>query len=170
MKFSIPWINKWTPEVGFTDEQIHCLYRTFYNKFGYKLMNKDPQTKTLYKQELLDLIEATTKEYCLTPQKGIMQDSFVRYIARKISIQEGDKEKMIHNYLDEVTKKFLLNITQYEKSDTSMQSETSDDVTYIQESQLYETTSEDVLEKAGDFLHKLKGKEDKISRAMTMSG
>ncbi|KAG5579995.1 hypothetical protein H5410_050622 [Solanum commersonii] len=91
--------------------------------------------------------------------RGIMQDSFVRHIARKISIQEGDKEKVINNYLDEVTKKFLLNINQYEKSDTSMRSETSDDVADIQESQLYETTSKDVLEKAGDFLPKLKGKK-----------
>ncbi|KAG5570690.1 hypothetical protein H5410_060456 [Solanum commersonii] len=34
---------------------------------------------------------------------------------------------MINNYLDEVRRNLLLNITQYEKFDTSMRSETSDD-------------------------------------------
>ncbi|KAG5585614.1 hypothetical protein H5410_046048 [Solanum commersonii] len=33
IEFFIPWIHKWTPEVGFTEEQIPCLYRTFYNNF-----------------------------------------------------------------------------------------------------------------------------------------
>ncbi|KAG5571206.1 hypothetical protein H5410_060972, partial [Solanum commersonii] len=31
IEFFIPWIHKWTPEVGFTKEQIPCLYRIFYN-------------------------------------------------------------------------------------------------------------------------------------------
>ncbi|KAG5591005.1 hypothetical protein H5410_041519 [Solanum commersonii] len=33
VEFFIPWIHKWTPEVGFTKEQIPCLHRTFYNNF-----------------------------------------------------------------------------------------------------------------------------------------
>uniref|UniRef100_M1DV86 Uncharacterized protein n=1 Tax=Solanum tuberosum TaxID=4113 RepID=M1DV86_SOLTU len=111
------------------------------------------------KTELLDLIKQRIQEYCLVPQKGIIQDSSVRHIAQKISIQDGNKEEMINNYLDEVRKNILLNITQYEKSDTSMQSETSDDIANIQEAQLYEPTTEDVLEKAEDLLCKLKGKD-----------
>ncbi|KAG5621624.1 hypothetical protein H5410_006842 [Solanum commersonii] len=51
-----PWIHKWVPEVDFTEEQIPCLYRTYYNNFWDKLMKKDPQTKSIYGQELLDLI------------------------------------------------------------------------------------------------------------------
>ncbi|KAG5632144.1 hypothetical protein H5410_003861 [Solanum commersonii] len=31
-------------------------------------------------------------------QKGIIQDSSLRHITRKISIQEGNKEEMINNY------------------------------------------------------------------------
>jgi len=162
IEFSIPWIHKWTPEVGFTDEQIPCLYRTFYNNFWDKLMKRDPKTKSLYGQELLDLIKQRIQEYCLVPQKGIIQDSSVRHIARKISIQDGNKEEMINNYLDEVRKNILLNITQYEKSDTSMRSETSDDVADIQEAQLCEPTIEDVLEKAEDLLRKLKGKRSRV--------
>ncbi|WMV58632.1 hypothetical protein MTR67_052017 [Solanum verrucosum] len=33
IEFSIPWIHKWIPEVGFTEEQISCLYRIYYNNF-----------------------------------------------------------------------------------------------------------------------------------------
>uniref|UniRef100_M1CUN3 Uncharacterized protein n=1 Tax=Solanum tuberosum TaxID=4113 RepID=M1CUN3_SOLTU len=62
-------------------------------------------------------------------EKGIIADSSVRHIARKISIQDGDKEEMINNYLEEVKRSLLLNLTQIEKSDTSMRSETSDDTT-----------------------------------------
>ncbi|KAG5592674.1 hypothetical protein H5410_043188 [Solanum commersonii] len=60
---------------------------------------------------------------------------------------------MINNYLKE-------------KSDTSINSETSDDVTIedIQEAQSYESNkliSEDTLQKANDFLRELK-KKDKM--------
>ncbi|WMV51262.1 hypothetical protein MTR67_044647 [Solanum verrucosum] len=58
-----------------------------------------------------------------------------------------------------VTKEEGDDIKSYEKSDTSMRSETSDDVADIQEAQLCEPTTEDVLEKAEDFFRKLKGKD-----------
>ncbi|KAG5585613.1 hypothetical protein H5410_046047 [Solanum commersonii] len=91
-------------------------------------MKRDPKTKSLYGQELLDLIEKRVQEYCITPQKGVIQDSSVRHIARKIFIQDGNKEEMINDYLEEVRRNLLLNITQYEKSDMSMRSETSEDI------------------------------------------
>ncbi|KAG5576991.1 hypothetical protein H5410_057125 [Solanum commersonii] len=56
IEFSIPSIHKWALELDFTKEQIPCLYRTYYNNFWDKLMKKDPKTKSLYRQELLDLI------------------------------------------------------------------------------------------------------------------
>ncbi|KAG5615134.1 hypothetical protein H5410_014958 [Solanum commersonii] len=136
---------------------------TLYNNFWDKLMKRDPNTKLLYRQKLLDLIEKRIQEYCLVPQKRIIQDSSVRHIARKISIQDGDKEEMINNYLDEVRRNLLLNITQYEKFDTSMRSETSDDVVDIQEAQLCEPTVEDALEKAEDLLCQLKRKDNIIN-------
>nr|XP_016511568.1 PREDICTED: uncharacterized protein LOC107828720 [Nicotiana tabacum] len=80
-------------EVGFTEEQVPCLYRTFYNNFWDKLMKKDPKTKTLYGQELLDSIKAKIQEYFSKPQKEVIDGSSVRHIARKISFQEGDKEE-----------------------------------------------------------------------------
>ncbi|KAG5570705.1 hypothetical protein H5410_060471 [Solanum commersonii] len=45
IEFSIPQIHKWTLEVGFTEENIPCLYRTYYTNFWDKLMKKDPKTK-----------------------------------------------------------------------------------------------------------------------------
>ncbi|XP_075103464.1 uncharacterized protein LOC142178045 [Nicotiana tabacum] len=127
LEFSIPWIHKWTPEVGFTEEHIPCLYRAFCNNFWDKLMKKDPKTKTLYGQELLDSIEIKIQEYSSKPQKEVIDDSSVRHIARRISFQEGDKAEMINNYLEEVKRNLLHSINQIEKSDTSMQSETSND-------------------------------------------
>jgi len=129
-------------------------------------MKRDPKTKSLYGQELLDLIEKRVQEYCITPQKGVIQDSSVRHIARKISIQAGNKEEMINNYLEEVRRNLLLNITQSEKSDTSMRSETSEDVAPedIQEAQPCESNkliSEDTLQKVEEFLRELK-KNDKM--------
>ncbi|KAG5575447.1 hypothetical protein H5410_055581 [Solanum commersonii] len=114
-------------------------------------------------KELLDFIAKKVQEYSITSQKGIILDSSVRHIARKISIQDGDKEEMINSYLEEVKRSLLLNITQYEKLDTFMRSETSDDVkTDIEEAQPSEsekTTSEDTLRKVKDFLQKLKEKD-----------
>uniref|UniRef100_M1DH17 Uncharacterized protein n=1 Tax=Solanum tuberosum TaxID=4113 RepID=M1DH17_SOLTU len=79
---------------------------------------------------------------------------------RKISVQDGDKEAMINSYLEEVKRSLLLNITQYEKSDTSMRSETSEDANDIQEAQPVEATIEDTLKKAENFLRKLKEKDN----------
>ncbi|KAH0781789.1 hypothetical protein KY290_001387 [Solanum tuberosum] len=113
------------------------------------------------KKEMIFLLENFDIQRKEEPWKIFQRylDSSVRHIARKISIQDGNKENMINYYLDEVRKNILLNITQYEKSDTSMRSETSDDVADIQEAQLCEPTTEDVLEKAEDLLHKLKGND-----------
>ncbi|KAG5574881.1 hypothetical protein H5410_055015 [Solanum commersonii] len=120
-EFSVPRIHKWVPEVDFTEEQIPCLYRTYYNNFWDKLMKKDPQTKSLYGQELLDLITKTIQDYKSIPNKGIMTDdsTSVKHMARKISNHdEGEQNEMIMNYLEEVKKKILLNISHYAKIDS----------------------------------------------------
>ncbi|KAG5572429.1 hypothetical protein H5410_062195 [Solanum commersonii] len=157
IEFSISWIHKWTQEVGFTEEQISCLYWTYYNNFWDKLMKKDPKTKSLYGQELLDSIAQKIQDY--------VADNFIKHTARRIFIQDGNKEEMIKLYLDEVRKNRLLNITHYEKSDTLIRSETSDDVTDdAQEAQPCESekiVSEDMLSKEEDFLREL-NKKDKM--------
>ncbi|KAG5630729.1 hypothetical protein H5410_002446 [Solanum commersonii] len=91
IEFSIPWIHKWIPKVGFTEEQIPCLYRIYYNNFWDKLMKNDPMTKSLYGQELLDSISQRIQDYGTIPHKGIIADNSVKHIAIRISIQDGNK-------------------------------------------------------------------------------
>ncbi|KAG5596060.1 hypothetical protein H5410_037292 [Solanum commersonii] len=116
----------------------------------------DAQTKSLYGQELLDLISKTIQDNKSISHKGIIADNSVRHMARKISDQEeDDQNEMINHYLEEVKKNLLLNITQYAKSDSSMRSETTDDT---HEAQPYESDGpvlEDTLKKAEDFLLKM---------------
>ncbi|KAG5620268.1 hypothetical protein H5410_005486 [Solanum commersonii] len=153
-EFSIPWIHKWTPKVDFTEEQIPCLYRTYYNNFWDKLMKKDPKTKALYGQKLLDSITQKIQDYSTNPHKSGLVDSSVKHIASRISIQDGNKEEMINEYVNEVNKNLLVNINHYEKSDYSMRSETSDDV--------QEDTAQlrgDTLQRTKDFLFGLKEKD-----------
>ncbi|KAG5603951.1 hypothetical protein H5410_025443 [Solanum commersonii] len=128
IELSISWIHKWTSEVDFTEEQIPCLYWIYYNNFWDKLMKKDPMTKSLYGQELLNSISQRIQDYGTIPHKGIITDNSVKHIARRIFIQDENKEEMIKEYLDEIRRNLLLNITHYEKLDTSMRSETSDDI------------------------------------------
>ncbi|KAG5579888.1 hypothetical protein H5410_050515 [Solanum commersonii] len=79
-------------------------------------------------QNRLDLIFKTIQDYKSISHKGIIADTSVRHMARRISNQdEDDQNKMINNYLEEVKKNLLLNITHYEKSNSFMRSETSDD-------------------------------------------
>ncbi|KAG5570673.1 hypothetical protein H5410_060439 [Solanum commersonii] len=137
IEFSTPWIHKWTPELGFTEEQI----------------------------SLVGLDFSKIQDYDTIPHKGIVADNSVKHIARRISIQDGNKEEMIKEYLEEFRKNLLLNITHYEKSYTSMRSETSDDIAddaqEVQPCELEKTMSEDMMSKAEDFLRELK-KKDKI--------
>ncbi|KAG5605304.1 hypothetical protein H5410_026796 [Solanum commersonii] len=124
-------------------------------------MKKDPITKSLYGQELLDSISQRIQDYGTIPYKGIITDNSVKHIARRISIQDGNKEEMIKEYLDEIRRNPLLNITHYEKSDTSMRSETSDDVADdAQEAQLCEL----VKSMTADMLSKFDEKSVPYSR------
>ncbi|KAG5621154.1 hypothetical protein H5410_006372 [Solanum commersonii] len=100
----------------------------FFNWWLYHGPTKDLMTKSLYGQELLDSISQRIQDYGTISHKGIIADNSVKHIARRISIQDGNKEEMIKEYLDEIRRNLLLNITHYEKSDTSMRSETSDDL------------------------------------------
>ncbi|KAG5630968.1 hypothetical protein H5410_002685 [Solanum commersonii] len=160
IEFSIPWIHKWVPEVDFTEEQIPCLYRTYYNNFWDKLMKKDPQTKSIYGQELLDQIAATIKEYNRIPNKGIVTDdsTSVNHMARRISNHdEEEQNQMILDYLEEVKQTLLSNLNHYAKSDSSMRSEASEDMHEAQQIEEEEPNSR-FAQKAKHFWQKLKDK------------
>ena len=64
IEFSVPWINKCVPEVGYTpEENISCLYRKYFHNFWDKLNRTDPSTGQLYGQELIDQIKNTIQAY-----------------------------------------------------------------------------------------------------------
>ncbi|KAG5609792.1 hypothetical protein H5410_021073 [Solanum commersonii] len=96
---------------------------------------------TTYLPLFINVLERSYKDesdYKSIPNKGIMTDdsTSVKYMARKISNHdEGEQNEMIMNYIEEVKKKILLNISHYAKSDSSMRSETSED---MHEAQPYE--------------------------------
>ncbi|KAG5570704.1 hypothetical protein H5410_060470 [Solanum commersonii] len=72
----------------------------------------------------MDIISEKIKEYNKIPQKGIIDDNSMRHISRRIYFQDGDKENMINDYLEEVKRNLLQTITHIDKSATSMRSET----------------------------------------------
>lgn len=91
-------------------------------------MKKDLKSKLLYGQELLDLIKTKIQEYTnITQRETHIDDSSDRLIARKLAFQDGDKDAMINDYLEEVKRNLLRTMVDFEKSDASMQSETSND-------------------------------------------
>ncbi|KAG5594631.1 hypothetical protein H5410_035863 [Solanum commersonii] len=120
-------------------------------------MKIDPITKSSYGQEFLDQITQTIHTYNTAPPKELAVDNLVRHMARRISNLDGDKEELINNYLNEVQRNLLLNITHYEKSYTSMRSETSDDT----RDDTKEAPSGPTLKETEDFLLVLTDK-DKI--------
>ncbi|KAG5615565.1 hypothetical protein H5410_015389 [Solanum commersonii] len=124
----------------------NSLFHGFINGFRKYISLRN---KSLAYTELIIIIFGT----------GIMTDdsTSVKHMARKISNHdEGEQNKMIMNYLEEVNKKILLNISHYKKLDSSMRSETSED---MHEAQPYEEESPvDALKKAEDFLAKLMDK------------
>uniref|UniRef100_M1DQB1 Uncharacterized protein n=1 Tax=Solanum tuberosum TaxID=4113 RepID=M1DQB1_SOLTU len=116
------------------------------------LSKKQGDTFASIAKDDIDDIKSYEKDYSSTPHKGEPVDNSVKHIARKISIQDANKEEMINEYLDEVRRNLLLNITHYEKSDTSKRSETSDEAPD-------ETPQPcgDTLHQTEDFLFGLKG-------------
>ncbi|KAG5630273.1 hypothetical protein H5410_001990 [Solanum commersonii] len=79
----------------------------------------------------------------------------VKHMARKISNHDEEEQDEINmKYLEEVKKKILLNLTHYAKSDSSMCSQTSED---MHKAQPYEEERPvDALKKVEDFLAKVK--------------
>ncbi|TMW80081.1 hypothetical protein EJD97_024119 [Solanum chilense] len=169
IEFSVPWIHKWIPEVGYTpEENIPCLYRKYLNNFWEKLNRTDPTTGELYGQELIDQIKNTIKAYEDAPKKELnVENSSIKHIARRISIQDGNKQEMINNYLEEVKRNLMENISDFEKSDTSMKSGHSghtNDAQSINQDDMKLT--ENQLNKVEDFLASIKEQENTIVKKL----
>lgn len=86
-------------------------------------MRKDPNTKKLNGQELLDIIDNKVQEYAITPQKNIVEDKYLKHITRRIFVFDGGRMAMIEQYLKEIRRNLIKTVEQY--SNTSMKSITS---------------------------------------------
>ncbi|KAG5619560.1 hypothetical protein H5410_004778 [Solanum commersonii] len=56
-------------------------------------MKKDPKTKALYGQELLDFITQKLQDYGTILYKGGIADNSFKHIARRISIQRWKQRR-----------------------------------------------------------------------------
>lgn len=119
-------------------------------------MKLNPKTKTFHVQDLLDSIHEKIKEYTTLPHKKLINEGSVKHIARRILVQDVDKTEMINEYLEEVKRNLLNTLTQFEKSDSSMKSATSNDDIFAdsQSVQSDKILSDDVIEQVEDFLGK----------------
>lgn len=168
IEFSVPWIHKWVPEVGYTpEENIPCLYRKYFHNFWDKLNRTDPSTGQLYGQELIDQIKNTIQAYEDAPKKGLNAGSSIKHIARRISIQDGNKQEMINEYLEDVKRNLMESISDFEKSDTSMKSGHSNNTTDAQSiNQDDAELTESQLNKMEDFLASIKDQEKTIVKKL----
>ncbi|KAL3812980.1 hypothetical protein ACJIZ3_014248 [Penstemon smallii] len=129
IEFSIPWISKWIPMVGYTEHQTPCLYRNSFSKFWEKMNKVDPSSGKLFGAETEELIQNKlllykTKEMDDTP-------SPFQAISGKLKMkkQELSREDIIKAYMEEMKKdlkknfkEFLEDDSKSSKSDTSMAS------------------------------------------------
>jgi hypothetical protein len=125
VQFGIPWIWKWSPEVGYTTQQIPCLRRTFFTKFWKKMIFKD-KDGIMESQETLDKIQeaiASYKEQIKLKQQRETPSPF-KQIARKIQLIKGQdqisKEEILAHYFEEIKKDLINNLNQEGPSDMSI--------------------------------------------------
>ena len=114
VEFGIPWIWKWIPQVGYTNQQIPCLQRSFYTKFWKKMLMKD-DNDIMEGQETLDNIQKTIKIYQdQIDDQQIQTPSPFQQIARRIKLIKGQddisRQEIISQYLEEVKKDLLKNL------------------------------------------------------------
>lgn len=149
MEFSIPWIWKWVPIIGYTEHEIPCIKRSSYTKFWDKMNKRNPETRQLYCIDTINLIEKRIKWYQenrrLVAEK---EESPHDQIKKKFSMKDSNREMFIEAYIEEIKKDLLQGFdgeTQSVKSDTSMVS-ASQDCQDAQDPNQEEVSIEDVFE------------------------
>lgn len=127
MEFSIPWIWKWTPVFGYTEEMIPCIKRVHYSKFWDKMIKENPDTKKIFGIDTLILIDEKIKIYeeRINNQIQRLSPSPFDHITRKIKMMSEviTKEEMISLYMEEVKKDLMSKLgdeNMSQVSDTSM--------------------------------------------------
>ena len=96
------------------------------------------------------------------PQKKLSAENSIKHIAKRISIQEGEKDEMINEYLEDVKRNLLQNLSEFDKSNTSMKSGTNNDIADAQSDDQEIRLTENELDKVHEFLQSIKDQEDQI--------
>ncbi|KAI5681362.1 hypothetical protein M9H77_02589 [Catharanthus roseus] len=123
IEFSIPWVWKWTPEVGYTHQNIPCLKRATHSRFWDRLIKIDLETKEIYGKNILDEIQQKNDSYKRMKDKGeIKSTSPFHHISTKLKMQKEviTKEDLIRSYMEELKKDLVKNLITDNKTDVSM--------------------------------------------------
>ena len=139
IQFGIPWIWKWSPEFGYTNQQIPCLRRVFYTKF-WKKMIKPNEDGIIEGQQTLDDIQNTIELYSRQIQSQNQRESPSPFqeISRKLKMQgenQMSKKEIISKYLEEVKKDLIKNLQPDYISEMSTSCDGEDDNVLPGESQ-----------------------------------
>ena len=111
----------------------------------------------------MDQIHKTIQDYKSRPKSVSSTDKSIKQIARRISIHdEEEKDELIESYLREVKKNLLKNLSEFDKSDTSMKSGTSNDIAEAQSEERDFVMSTAQLDRIQEFLDSTK--TDEVAR------
>ncbi|KAL2246250.1 UNVERIFIED_CONTAM: hypothetical protein Sindi_2893200 [Sesamum indicum] len=170
IEFSIPWIWKWTPEIGQTEAGIPCLYRISHIKFWDKMMKTDPNTKEIFGKEIMDLLQMKISVY-ENQKEDIATPSPFDHISRKFKMKSEflTKEQMVAAYVEEMKKDLMAHFgedNKSTKSDSTMASEfmqDAQDPNDVEFEDIFEAIKETLVEK----IHKKDMEESSSNQART---
>ncbi|KAI5673441.1 hypothetical protein M9H77_13805 [Catharanthus roseus] len=156
IEFSIPWVWKWTPEVGHTQQNIPCLKRITHSRFWDRLIKINPETNQIYGQNILDEIHNKNDTYYTMKEKGeIKEMSHFHHIATKLKLQKEviTKEDLIRSYMEELKKDLVKNLIEDNKSDVSMTGSSNEDCLAgeSQDPNMEDISEEDIDQMARDI-------------------
>lgn len=157
VQFSIPWIWKWTPETGYTSENIFCLKRICKTKFWKKMMEKEEgklkcQDTLDYIQQMIDLYQ---EQQQLKQQREA--PSPFQHIVRKLKMIKGSDDisqaEVLEHYIAEMKKDIAKNLKKEASSSSSRMSVSDssqigdEDTQVLQDSQEEEQYTEEQYNK-----------------------
>ncbi|KAI5671407.1 hypothetical protein M9H77_11771 [Catharanthus roseus] len=130
IEFSIPWVWKWTPEVGYTQQNFPCLRRATHSRFWDRLIKLDPDTKANHGKNILDEIQQKIVLYKQKKDTGdVKLTSPFRQLTSMLKLQKDviPKEDLIKSYMQELKKELIKNLLPADKTDISMAGSSNED-------------------------------------------
>ncbi|KAI5667691.1 hypothetical protein M9H77_17544 [Catharanthus roseus] len=130
IEFSIPWVWKWTPEVGYTQQNIPCLRRATHSRFWDRLIKVDPDTKEIHGKNILDEIQQKIELYKRMKDTGeVKTHSPFHQLTTMLKLPKDviPKEDLIKSYMEELKKELIKNLLPEDKTDISMTGSSNED-------------------------------------------